>query len=134
MADSMERVTLSASPDLVEELDEVIETGQYGNRSEAIRDALRQFLTDYYWEHEPERTLQGSIVIVYDHAATGVNDRLLELQHDANELIVSVQHVHFDHHRCLETLAVEGPGDEIHSLVDNLRSIKGVQQVRLTTL
>lgn len=134
MADSMERISLTTSPNLVEELDHVVEEWDYGSRSEAIRDALRMFLAEHYWENEPGHTVRGSIVIVYDHEAPNVNDELLDLQHRANELIMSVQHVHFDHHLCLETLAVEGRGAEIQDLVNQLKAVAGTKQVRLTTV
>jgi len=46
----MERVTLRIPKQQIEEVEQMVETGQYPNRSEAIRSAVREMID----EHEPE--------------------------------------------------------------------------------
>jgi len=46
----MERVTLRIPKQQIEEVEQMVETGQYPNRSEAIRSAVRDMLD----EQEPE--------------------------------------------------------------------------------
>ncbi|WP_425607275.1 hypothetical protein [Natronobeatus ordinarius] len=72
--------------------------------------------------------------MVYDHDAPGVNDTLLEVQHDCGAVIVATQHVHFDEHRCLETIVVDGPGTAIRDQVQGIESITGVKQVQFTVV
>lgn len=132
MSDSVERISLTLPPELVDELDAVVESGGYASRSKAFRNALRSFLADYQRRQELTGTKRGSITIVYDHDATGLNDDLTRLQHEFESVIVATQHIHFDAHRCLETVVVEGAGDTIQSLVDRIEPLDGVKQVRLT--
>ncbi|GAB3026613.1 nickel-responsive transcriptional regulator NikR [Natronobiforma cellulositropha] len=132
MAKRVERVSLTLPHDLVADLDAVVDEREYSSRSKAVRDALRAFLTEHDWEQNAAETQRGSIALVYDHEATGINDRLLEIQHDVAGVIVATQHVHFDAHRCLETVIVEGPGEEIRDLVSTLSSLDGMKHVQFT--
>lgn len=134
MSDRMDRVSLTLPRELVDELDAVVDDLEYSSRSKAARDALRSFLSERRWEADLERRQRGSVAIVYDHDAPGINDTLLEIQHGAADRIVATQHVHFDAHRCLETLIVEGSGREIRELVDALRSVDGMKQVQFTVV
>lgn len=132
MSEAQQRVSLTVPPELIEEFEAITEESGYASRSEAFRDALRLFLSEYHWQHETGRTQRGSIVIVYDHDTGDVTDRLLELQHEVGDAIVATQHVHFDSQLCLETIIVDGPGTEIRTLVNELRSLRGTKLVRLT--
>lgn len=134
MSKPVDRVSLTLPHDLVSELDAVVEEWEYSSRSKAARDALRLFLTEHHWETDPDRVLRGSIAIVYDHDTPGINDTLLEIQHDAAELIVATQHVHFDAHICLETVIVEGAGAELRTLVNTIKSVDGTKQVQFTAV
>lgn len=130
MSDGVERVSLTTDPELIDELDAVVDEWNYASRSKAFRDALRMFLADRHWDDDTDRHHSGSITIVYEHDVPGLNDELLEIQHDNEDVIVSTQHVHFDAHRCLETIVVDGPGDAIQDLVHRMESLGGVKQVR----
>lgn len=132
MSDSIERVSLTIPGELVDELDAAVAQWEYASRSKACRDALRLFLTDLDWQDDPDGTYRGTVTIIYDHDATHINDELLELQHDDSETIIATQHVHMDSHHCLETLVVEGKGRNINDLVNKLRSLDGMQQVKFT--
>lgn len=134
MSSQIERISLTIPEELVSELDVIVESSEYGSRSKAVRDSIRQFITDYSWHHEPSQIFHGSVTIVYDHEQSGINDVLIELQHDVNELIISTQHVHFDHDLCLETLVVSGTGAEIRNFVNELKAIKGMKQVQVTAV
>jgi len=132
MSEPIERVSLTIPGELVDELDEAVDNWEYASRSKACRDALRMFLTDLNWKHDPDGIYRGAVTIIYDHDAHQINDELLELQHEDSETIIATQHVHVDDHRCLETLVVEGTGHRINDLVNKLRSLNGMQQVQFT--
>lgn len=134
MSEELTRVSLTIPQDLLEELDEVLEEQEYSSRSEAVRDALRDFLTDYRWRRELKGKQRGVVVMVYDHEVRGLTDELLDIQHESKELINSVQHLHVGERECLEAIIVDGPGESIRKLVDNLSSLHGVKQVKLATV
>ncbi len=80
-------------------------------------------------ESVPRRggTVGGTVTLVYDHHRRSLVNRLLEVQHDAGEVVLCTQHVHLDHHNCLEVLIVRGPSEAIGRLLAGLNSIKGLE-------
>ncbi len=134
MARKIARVSLTLPLELLDELNRVLEAQDYSSRSEAVRDALRDFLAGYQWRQELKGELLGAVVVVFEHDIRGLTDRLADIQHEERGVIVSVQHLHVDERNCLETLVVRGPAEKIRGLVDRLGSLKGVKQVRLATV
>lgn len=51
----MERVTLRIPKQQIEEVEQMVETGEYPNRSEAIRSAVREMLNEQSDESRSER-------------------------------------------------------------------------------
>lgn len=127
-------MSITLPTDLLEDLDAVVEGRGCDSRSEATRDGLRQFVTEFKQQTGLDGIRRGTVVLLYDHNVTGVTDEVLDLQHEFSETIVAVQHVHLSDHLCLETLVVDGPGEEIETLLDRLRSLKGVHQIRLAVV
>ncbi len=134
MARKIARVSLTLPLELLDELNRVLEAQDYSSRSEAVRDALRDFLAGYQWRQELKGELLGAVVVVFEHDIRGLTDRLADIQHEERGVIVSVQHLHVDERNCLETLVVRGPAEKIRGLVDRLGSLKGVKQVKLATV
>jgi CopG family nickel-responsive transcriptional regulator len=134
MAERLDRVSLTVPTTLLAEVDDVVADADYDSRSEAIRDALRGFVSSYRWRDDLDGRHQGSVVILYDHDVAGVTDALLDLQHELHETIVSTQHVHLSADRCLETLVVDGPAADIRDLVRRIQSLRGIQQVQLAVV
>lgn len=131
MDQDIKRMSVTLPADLLAELDDVVAGDAYDSRSEATRDSLRSFLTDSRRQTNPEGIQRGAVVVVYDHDVGDVTDEILELQHELADTIVATQHVHLSSHLCMETLVVDGPGDQIERLLSSLRPLKGVHQARL---
>ncbi|RMD78598.1 MAG: nickel-responsive transcriptional regulator NikR, partial [Gammaproteobacteria bacterium] len=125
------RFGVSIEEDLLEKFDELIRRKGYTNRSEAIRDLIRDRLVEEEWETDQETV--GTITIVYDHHTRDLMGRLTHLQHSFEGDIKSVLHVHLDHHNCLEVMVVEGPGRVLKAFADRLLATRGVKHGRLTT-
>lgn len=134
MTDGLERVSLTIPPALLAELDAVTDEADYASRSEAFRDALREFLTAYRWREDLDGRQQGTVVILYDHDVSGVTDELLALQHDLHGTIIASQHVHLTADLCLETLVVDGPASDLRELVGRIQSLRGIRQVKLAVV
>ena len=129
--DKVTRIGVSLEPDLLEEFDKLIERKSYGNRSEAIRDLIRDALAEEEWKN-PEEEVVGTITLIYDHHTGGVKEKLMELQHQRHEYISSSIHIHLDLDRCLEILLVTGKLIELKKLSEELMSIRGVLRGKLT--
>jgi len=134
MGDSIERISLTIPTHLVEDLDDAVETWEYSSRSEAFRDALRMFLSSLEFQSDLETAHCGSITTIYRHGDHSINDEMLELQHEMSDLIIATQHVHLDSHLCLETMVVNGSGEQIKQLVNSLRALDGMEQVQFTNV
>jgi CopG family nickel-responsive transcriptional regulator len=118
------RFGVSIENGLLDEFDTLITERGYSNRSEAIRDLIRGYTAEREWEEGGEAA--GGIVFVYDHHQRELSERLVDIQHDALDIVVSNLHVHLSHHHCLEVIVVRGRVGAIRSLADQLRSQKGV--------
>lgn len=123
------RFGVSMDAELLARFDELIREQGYANRSEAIRDLVRERLVRAEWEAGAE--VVGVITLLYDHHKRELTDRLTELQHHHHDLIIATLHVHLDEDNCLEILAVRGPGAEVQKLADLLRGLKGVKHGQL---
>jgi CopG family nickel-responsive transcriptional regulator len=110
--------------------DRSIELRGYTNRSEAFRDLIRDQLVSEQTS-SPEATVVGTITLIFEHHASGVTEKLSELQHAHHDLIVSTSHAHLDHDACLEVLIVHGQSAQVEQFADRLIGLKGVQHGRL---
>ncbi len=111
---------------LLSKFDSLIVKKGYGNRSEAIRDLIRNNLVEEEWNIGNKETV-GTVTIVYSHHVRELTDILNDLQHKYHSEIISCMHVHLDAHNCLEVLAVKGNPRKIKKIADMLIATKGVK-------
>jgi len=124
------RFGVSIEDELLTRFDKQIQEKGYTNRSEAIRDLIRDQLVQEEWQTDQETV--GTITIVYDHHTRELMGHLTHLQHSFEGEIKSVLHIHLDHHNCLEVLVVQGKGHLLKSFADKLGSLRGVKHGALT--
>lgn len=124
------RFGISLEKGLLTKFDHLIKQKNYTNRSEAIRDLIRQELVREEWQKGVE--IVGAITLVYDHHRRKLIDKLTDIQHDFQKTIISTQHIHLDHNNCLEIIAVKGKTKAVQKLADTLKSIKGVKHEALS--
>lgn len=124
------RFGVSLSERLLKSFDKFIEGKGYTNRSEAIRDLIREKLVEVEWEERKRETV-GTITIVYDHETRELLEKLTHFQHQHVNLIISTTHVHLDEHNCLEVLIVKGKSNAIKDIANKLISTKGVKHGKL---
>jgi CopG family nickel-responsive transcriptional regulator len=134
MPEKITRVSLALPNDLLRELNGALKSQGYSSRSEAVRDAIRDFLASYRWRQELKGEQLGALLVVYEHDIRGLTDSLMDIQHANRGIIGAVQHIHLDDKHCLEALIVKGRGDNIRQLVDRLGALRGVKQAKLVTM
>ena len=125
------RFGVSIEEDLLEGFDALIEKKGYANRSEALRSLIRGALLDVEVREQPDAEVVGTLTMVYDHDHGDLSNRLVDLQHQHHDRIISTLHVHIDEHSCLEVLIVRGRNDEVQQISDALIGTRGVQQGKL---
>src|SRR5688572_1507723 len=124
------RFGVSLDDRLLKEFDQHIERRNYTNRSEALRDLIRDNLVGQEWDENKETV--GTITIVYDHHVHALTEKLTDIQHHFHRLVLSAMHVHLDHDHCVEVLVVRGKGADIKKVADTLIGTKGVKHGKLT--
>jgi len=124
------RFGVSLPNSLLTKFDLLIQQKGYQNRSEAIRDLIRDRLVKQEWEANEETV--GAITIVYNHHTRLLSKVLTNLQHESYKAIISTLHVHLDQHNCLEVLVVKGKGNELKKMSDRLIGTKGVKHGNLS--
>lgn len=120
------RFGVSADERLIQRFDALIAEKGYVNRSEAVRDLMRNALVEEQWR-DGEGVAVGTVTLVYDHHTTDLADKLTEHQHAHHETIISTLHIHLDHHHCLEVVVLRGQVREIGRLASELIGTKGVK-------
>jgi CopG family nickel-responsive transcriptional regulator len=130
MADLL-RFGVSIPDDLLVKFDALISEKGYTNRSEAIRDLIRDRLVEDQWS-ESEHEVVGTVTVVYNHEQSDLAQKLTEIQHRKYDLIVSSVHVHLDAHNCLEVLIMRGRSEEVRRAGEALISTRGVKHGKIT--
>lgn len=127
----MERVSISLDDGLLEEFDSFMRRKGYENRSEAIRDLLRQRLEADREEKGDARYAIGCLSYVYNHHQRELSRRLTETQHSHHDLMLSTLHVHLDHENCLEVVLLKGPAPSVRGFSEATIAETGVRHGHL---
>ncbi len=125
------RFGISMEDSLLRQFDKLISQKGYTNRSEAVRDLVREKIIEENVEATSEE-VYGALVFIYDHHKRELEKSLSNLQHDYFKNIVSTTHVHIDHDTCLEMIIVRGKAKLLKQIAEKLLSFKGVLNGKLT--
>ncbi|MCD6454200.1 MAG: nickel-responsive transcriptional regulator NikR [Candidatus Aminicenantes bacterium] len=126
-----ERFSVSMPSSLLERFDIFLREKGYNNRSEAIRDLIREkLIIDKEWECSREEVV-GVLVIVYSLKTREISDKVHHHQHEYHKEIISTLHFHIDHDHCLEAIIIKGNSSRVKHIADELGTMKGVLFYRL---
>jgi len=123
------RFGVSLEEDLLKELDVIAKKRKFPNRSQLIRFLVRKNLVEEAWGGNQE--VSGAIVLIYDHHRRELISKSVDIQHNFSHIILATQHIHLDHHNCLEIIALKGKASLLRELSDRLISLKGVKHGKL---
>ena len=130
---TLKRFGVSMDENLLEKFDTLIKEKGYENRSEAIRDFVREQLVSEEWKTEKGEKV-GTVTLVYNHHKRGLSDELNEIQHHMGKYIISTMHIHLDHDNCLEVIILKGKVKEIEKLANNITCLKGVKLSKMNIM
>ena len=80
------RTSVSIEKPLFKRLEKLVRSSRYTNRSEFLRDLIRERLVQEEWEHD--REVVGTITLIYDHHVRLLNEKLTDLQHDHHDTVL----------------------------------------------
>ncbi|MBS7653955.1 MAG: nickel-responsive transcriptional regulator NikR [Candidatus Bathyarchaeia archaeon] len=128
------RFSISLPPALVEEFDSAWKSMNYENRSKAVHDAMRTFISEFKWTRGETEQMAGAILILYYLDKPNLLEKIMEIQHKFRNIISSTTHIHLEEDKCLEMIAVNGKAGEIRNLAQELMPKKGVKQVKIAVV
>ena len=123
------RFGVSIDEKLLERFDRQIHEKNYKNRSEAIRDLIRDSLVQEDWERD--KIIAGGIVLVYNHHQSSAVCKLMDIKHTFHKEVISTQHIHLNHNNCLEIVAVKGESHKVREFFNHLKSTKGLKHISI---
>jgi CopG family nickel-responsive transcriptional regulator len=130
MVEKITRFGVSIDPELLKKFDKMIKKEGYENRSEAIRDLIRGNLIEEKSKNPDEKVI-GTLTMIYDHHTGNLTNKLLNIQHDHNNEILSTTHIHVDHNNCLEVLVLKGKSGRVQNLANSIKALKGIKNGEL---
>ena len=129
----VERIGISLDKKLLSDFDKLINGQGYQNRSEAVRDLIRQQLSNEQLA-DPKTEAIAAVFLVYDHHSTKLSQKLISLQHSHLLQTISSFHIHLNHHDCLEIIVLKGRVSQINKVAENIISLKGVKLGRINLI
>ncbi|MDI6849157.1 MAG: nickel-responsive transcriptional regulator NikR [Candidatus Saccharicenans sp.] len=124
------RFSISLEIELSRKFARWLKKNSYDNRSEAIRDLIRNKLVEEEWKDE-QTEVAAILTLVYNHESRELPQALTNIQHRHNDLILSSTHVHLDKHNCLEAIIMKGRAGLIKNAANELLSLRRVKHGRL---
>jgi len=127
-------VSISLTSDLLKKLNTFMKQRGYSSRSEAIRDAIRDLLSEFELSRFETGKVTATITVISEHERHDVDERLTRLRHEHDEIVSSNMHIHLGKRYCLEVFITEGKAEEVLGFISRIRATRGIQQVKYTVM
>lgn len=132
MVDGMPIVSISLSTNLLKKLAEFMQERGYSSRSEAIRDAIRDLLSEFSASRFETGKITATVTVISEHERHDVDERLMRLRHEHDEIVSGNMHIHLGKEYCLEVFITEGEAEKVLDFIGRIRAMRGIQQVKYT--
>ena len=125
-------ISISLTQDLLVRLDEFVKSSGYSSRSEAIRLAVRDVLSQFALQRLERGAVVATVTVVSERERRDIDVRLMELSHEFDEHIVSNMHFHVGRGSCIDIYIVRGGSDKVMEFVSKVRAVRGISEVKYT--
>jgi len=122
-------VSISLSTDLLEQIDEIVKNSGYSSRSELLRLAVRESLSNFKLQKSKTGRVIATVSAIYPKEFKEINNRLMDIRHEFDEFILGNMHLHISKNFCLELFIVEGENREVVNFVTKIRVVRGISEV-----
>ncbi len=129
MSSNLVRFGVSIDSRLLKRFDDYVTERKYLNRSEAIRDMIRDSLVRDEWIQDCE--IAGTISIVYGVEDGALLSKLTLIQREFSSLILASLKVRLDTINMMETVTVKGISASVHDLHNRIKACKGIKHVQM---
>ena len=120
------RYSVSMDERLLNKFDTMIKNKGYANRSEAIRDLIRNSFVEEEWGRPTEK-VAATVTMIYNHHTSDISERLTHVQHHHSDIVVATTHIHLDNDNCLEVVILRGKCQDVRLLSEQLIATKGIK-------
>ena len=127
-------VSISMPDDLERRIDEFAEDHGYTGRSEIVREAVRNLMSEFEDKRLEDRQLMAIVTVLFDYETTTVEEKMMHLRHDHENLVASNFHSHVGDRYCMELFVLEGQLEDISSFVGRVRATKDTLSVDYSVL
>ena len=125
MATPVSRISISLPPDLLDELDRMVESRGYGSRSQGIAEMVNYQLAEHKRTLGDE-VMAGTLTLLYNRATRGLQGKLADIQYQHIAEVISSLHVHLSEDQMLEVLLVQGPASQLQAIANEMIALRGV--------
>jgi CopG family nickel-responsive transcriptional regulator len=125
-------ISISLSEELLKQLDDVLGEEHSATRSEVIRQAIRNYVSEINKLEKIKGNVIATITVLYEK--TEKNEELFQVQHEFSDMITAYLHSHLTEANCLEVLVVKGSSKRLKKLVDALKANKPVRQLKFSVM
>ncbi len=133
LSNLVSRISISLPPDLLNELDSMVESRGYDSRSQAIGDMVNYQLAEHKRRLGNE-VMVGTATLLYDRSTRGLQKSLADIQYQYIDEVISSLHVHLTENQMLEVVLVQGPADRLQDIVNEMTTLRGIITGRLQLL
>jgi len=125
-------VSISLTSELLRKLDKFMKERGYSSRSEAIRDAIRDSLSEYEMDRFKKGRVTATITVISERERHDADERLMRLRHEHDKIVSGNMHIHLGKIYCLEIFITEGDVNDILNFISKIRAMRGIHQVKYT--
>ncbi len=122
-------VSLNIPEALMKELQLMEEVVGYSSRSEAIRDAIRSYISEQRMYRRVKEDVYDAIMFVY-RAGEDETGRINRLRSQFSRLIEGEVTFRISGDRNITVFLTKGKSDEMRILISRIRGIRGIEQTR----
>ena len=123
----MQRLTISLDDAMAEQIDAFMAKNGYSNRSEAMRDLVRDALIRSASVGVTTHNCVAAVSYVYDYDGRDLAQRLERTQHEHHDINISSMRTRLDHRHCMEVTLFRGHTEEVRALAEKMIAEKGVR-------
>ena len=126
---ALKRFGVSLEDDILESLDEFVKINGFANRSQALRFFVEKNVAEKKWQCG--NIVAGTIIVMYDQSKREISQRITDIQHQYQDVILSSSQYYLNKDFCLHIVTVTGVAHKLTELSDRLITIKGLKHGKL---
>jgi len=122
---TVSRISISLPEELLLALDNMINERGFENRSQAICDMIAHQV-DEHRRDIGQDIMTGTLNLVYDYSVGGLQKKLLDIQHEFVDEVISNLNVNLAQTNTMSVVLLQGPANKLKMIADKMITLRGV--------